>query len=594
MRRLDPPPRRLAFGRLVLLAVLGSLLSLPALAQRLAGYLPADTFVAVGTVGLEAHADLLDDFLAEWERLGLTERLGAALGGASDVGAMFGLPLDGDVGDASLPSALEGLEPFDLVGTEAWAALSISAFNPLPVLTLLASVDDATGARFDEAIAEAAAMSGAQTLTEGRATFVVTPAVDGMPLAAARHGDLLALSTNPDVLRSVLRQAQGSADPSFADSDAFVTTLGTLAEGEFYGFVDLAAVSRSLSPLAAGFGFDASVDRIASMLRTIGSGAGVMRVTPQGTETESVQLLRSDGGDLALFALLGREARPPQALLAAVPEEAFSVQVGNTDPRAWWDYVVDLVAGLSELGIRDADRTLRDLTGADLRRDLFSWTGTGLLTMVTGFGTVVEPGIPSEALLGESVYVLAADDETAARAGLNRLLGHLGGTLSAFTDPMAMGGPVATRERTVAGVTVTTYDLFPGAQISVAVTGGLALVGTTDDGTDAAVRAVVEGGALSPMLARLLSEVPEHATGFTVSDDRAGLEGTAAGLAAQVQLLAGMGGAAALDFDAVVEATDALEEFLAFVAERLGGSVGWSTVDGALLRSFGRSEIDWR
>jgi hypothetical protein len=587
-------PARLALARLALALIVGALLGAPAVAQRLAGFLPADTFAAIGTVDLNAHADVLDDFVAEWERLGLTERLGAALGGVSDLGAAFGGPADGDGGGAELPTELEGIGPLDLVGTEAWAALSISAFNPLPVFTVVASVDEGTGARFDALIAEAAAESGAMTLSEGGASFVVTPASDGLPLAMVRFGDLLAVSTNPDVLRGVLRQAQGSPDPSFTDSDGFVATLGRLGDGAFAGYLDLAAVAHALAPLAAGLGFDATVERLTAMFETVGAGAFVMRVTPDGTEREGVQVLRGDGRDPALFTLLGRSAPAPQALLAAVPAEAFSVQVGNASPRAWWDYVVDLLAGLRELGIQDPDRMLLDLTGVDLRRDLFSWTGTGVMTMVTGFGSVVEPGVPAEALLGESVYVLVADDEAAARTGLHRLLGHLGGTISAFTDPMAQGGPVVTRERTVDGVTVTTYDLFPGAGISVAVTGGLAVIGTTEEGTDAAVRVIVGGPELSPMLGRLLLEVPAAATGFSLSDDRAALEGTAEGLAAQVQLLAGMGGAAALDFDAVVEATDALEEFLTFVASRLGGSVGWSTVDGAVVRSTGRSEVDWR
>jgi hypothetical protein len=588
------PDRSDRLGRVFLLLLVGALLGAPAWAQRLAGFLPTETFAAAGTVGLDAHAHLLDDLLAEWERLELSERLAAALGGVADLGSAFGLPSGDDMPDADLPSELEGLELLDLIGGEAWIALSLSPFNPLPVLTLLASVDDATGARFDALLAEAAQEAGALSLSEGRARFVVTPPSEGLPLAAARFDDLLALSTNPDVLRGVLRQAQGSPDPSFADADGYLATLGTLGSGEFYGFLDLAALAGSLSPLAGGLGFDDSVGRITSLLTTIGSGAGVIRITPGGTESEGVQVLRGDGRDPALFTLLTRAQPAPRSLLAAAPQEAISVQVGGAAPRAWWDYLVDLVAGLPEFGIRDADRTLRDLTGIDLRRDLFSWTGTGVMTMATGVGTVVDPGIPSEALLGESVYVLAAHDEDAARAGLARLLSHLGGTISTFTDPMAQGGPVPTRDRTVDGVVVTTYDLFPGAGISVAVTGGLAVIGTTETGTDAAVRAIVGGGSLSSTLERLLTDVPAEATGFTLSDDRAALEGTAAGLAAQVQLLAGLGGAATLDFDAVSEATAALETFLAFVASRLGGSVSWGTVDGAVLRTTGRSEIDWR
>jgi hypothetical protein len=392
----------------------------------------------------------------------------------------------------------------------------------------------------------------------------------------------------------VLRQAQGSAEPSFADGEGYLATLGSLGGGELFGYLDLGRVATSLSPLLRGLGFDRSIERLGSALQTAGAAAGVLRVTEAGLESEGIQLLRGDGRDLALFTLLARSDSAPRELLAVVPDTALSVSVDSTDLRAWWDYLADLVAALPELAIPDLDRTLRDLTGVDLRRDLVSWLDAGVVTVTTGVSEAVQPGIASEALLGEQVIGLVASDEAAARAGLRRLFEGFGATISLFTDPLARGGPVPTRERSVAGVAVTTYELFPGLSISVAVEDGIALIGTSEAGFDEALSALVAGGQLPARLARLVDEVPLEATTFTVSDDRATLLGTAGQFAAQVQLVAGLGGAAGLDFDAIMAASDALEEFLEFLAERLGGSVSWSLQDGATIRTFGRSEIAWR
>jgi hypothetical protein len=556
-----------------------------ALAQRLAALLPVDTFFAAGAVGLEAHHDLLDDVIAEWDRLGLNEKLQAALGADA---------LGDEIPDAKIPAELEELDLLALIGTEVWIAASVSAFNPLPVVTVVAIVDEASGASFDAVLADMAAEPGAMTLSEGNASFVVAPVVDGFPLAAARYGDLLAASSNPDVLRSVLRQAQGSSEPSFTDGEGYRVTLATMGSGELSFYLDLGTVATALAPLAAGLGFDATVDRLVAAFETFGSTANVVRITAEGTESETVQVLRGDAGDLALYRLLSTGEAAPRALLDAVPESAVSLQVTSAHPAAWWEYLVSLVADMPELAVPDLDRLLLDMTGLAPRRDLFGWTGAGTLTVVTGFGATVDPGVPAEDLLGESVLVAVAADEAAAREGLMRFFSNLAATASAFTDPMGQGGPPATRQRDVEGVTVTTFDLFPGASLSLAVTDGLAVIGTTDGGTDATVRAIRTGGALAPTLARLLPEVPADAASFSLSDDRAALEGTIDQLTSQVMLLAGMGGAAALDFDAVLEATDALEAFLTFFAERLGGSVSYSRVDGAVVRTFGRSEVRWR
>ena len=579
--------------RTVGVLLLAAALAHPALAQRLPAFLPADTVLALGAVDLEGHADLFDGVLADWERFGAGPALARAFAGA-DAG-MLGVPLDLDgADDLALPEALADLEPFDLLGREAWVAVSVSPFNPLPSVTLLALVDEATGARFDAALADAAAQGGAQTLREGDASFVAV-LLDGVPTAGARFGDLLAVSTNPDTLRAVLRAAQGGSDPSFASSAGYVGTIGTLAPGQLYGFLDLEPLARALTPLASGFGFDRSVARIAAMLETFGTSAGVVRVTSIGSESESVQLLRADGRDPALYALLSRDVGGvPTRLLDVIPAEAVSVSATAGEPSAIYDYLITLLRELPELALPDPEGLIRDLVGVDLRGDVFAWMGAGSLTITTGFGGAVEPGVPGEDLLGETALVFISDDDAAARAGLERTGTMLASMVSAFADPMGAGGMVQPERRDVAGVTVTSFAVFPGQELHVAAANGYALVATSAGAADAVARAIGAGGAPSATIARLLPEVPVTASSFTVSDDRATLLGTADQLTLQVQLLAGLSGGAGLDFDAVEDATEALERFLEALAERLGGTVSYGVGDGAVLRGVSRTEIDWR
>lgn len=593
MRR-TPHPRPWRVGlrsAVALLLVLA--LALPASAQRLAGYMPADTVLALGAIDLEAHADLFEGVLADWERFGVGEALERAFVGV-DTG-MFGVPRDEtDLDGVELPAALDGLELFDLLGREAWVALSISPFSPLPAVTLLALVDEATGARFDTVLTEAATEPGAQTLSEGDASFVAI-VMDGLPVAAARRGELLALSSNPEVLRGVLRLAQGANEASFVDTEGYQTTLGTLAPGQLYGFLDLAPVAKAVTPLAAGLGFDRSVARLAGALETFGTSAGVVRVTSTGSESESVQVVRADGRDTALYRLLAADVGGvPPRLLEAIPAEAISVSASATAPSGGFDYLMTLIAELPELALPDPEGFIRDMAGFDLRRDVFGWMAPGSLTITTGFGAAVEPGVPGEDLLGETALVLLTDDDARARDGLQRSATMLASLVSAFADPMGAGGMVQPQTRDVAGVSVTSYEVFPGAALHIAVANGFGLIATSEGAADAVARALAEGPALPPTLARLLPEVPVAASSFTVSDDRATLEGMAAQLTLQVQLLAGLTGGAGIDFAAVDAASEALQGFLDALAERLGGTVSYSVGDGALQRGVSRSEIDWR
>ena len=567
-------------------------------AQDLQRLLPADTAVALGLHELDGARDLLDPFVDPWVELGVGEALADALGGI-DAAGLVGVPLDTDEldGELDLPPELEGLELWDLLGREAWLGVSVSPFNPLPAVTLLARVDGETGTRFDALFARELA-GGALALDEGAIGFIVVE-IDGggFPLAAARDGDLLALSSNPDVLRGVLRQRQGSTEPSFGDAPRAAATLGTLGEGQLRGFLDLGPLARSLAPLAAGLGFDASVERLLALFETLGPVAGVTRLSEDGTATTALRQLEPSGGDTALLALLDAPGAAPRELLGWVPEGALSVQVSALDLQGWWRYLGDLVAGLRELGVPDLNRTLADVLGVDLARDLVGWTAPGLIVVQTGLGETAALGAPASDLLGETVFGLRTTDDATAEAGLRRLLDELAQRVALFADPFAEPGGnavVVVREVTLAGVNARAYDVLPGLTLVTAVADGLAWIGTHEAGLERVLLAGGDGTPPPAPFAELADLVPAGATAFSLADDRASLAATGDSLKQQVQLLAGFAGGG-IDFDAVERATDALETYLEAIAPRFGGTASWGSPGGAgLLPSGERAFIDLR
>jgi hypothetical protein len=251
-----------------------------------------------------------------------------------------------------------------------------------------------------------------------------------------------------------------------------------------------------------------------------------------------------------------------------------------------------LASSTPELG-GNLDDLLSIFVGVDLRSTFFSWSGTQVTTITTGLADVTEPGLPSSNLLGEVVYLVETFDEAAARRGMSQLLGGLSSTVSSFADPTGGSGSATTTTHTVAGTEVVSYDVASGLSLSYAVTDGFVLIATSQDAMATVLQAKQNGGGLQPGLERLKVEIPDNVSSFTLSDDRAGLEGTARQLTSQLQLASGLSGAANLDFDAVSQASGAVETFMQFIATRLGGTVSYTLKRDGSVISFGKTEVSW-
>lgn len=548
-------------------------------AQRLPEWLPADTVVALGMVNYREASQQMGTFIAEFERLEIAASL-AAIAGEDNMAAL----------EDRLPAGVTWL---DVLGSEAWLSVSVSSFNPFPVITLATVLAPNAQAALAPLLADAAQDS--ETLQEGNYTFYTRlledPDAPVQRIAYALADDVLLLSSNPDTLRSALRQAGGSSEAALADSEGYQGTLASLATGNFYGYLNYAAVAQGVRPFASGFGFDALLTRVTNLLQTLNATGGVARVTSNGLESEGILRLNPNGGDDSLYALLTAEgfADPNTATLA--PAETIGFTTGYVTLPAWWDYLNELSRSVPELGGSLNDLAL-SFTGVNLEASLFAWMGSQLTSIVTGTGDVVQPGMVSDNLLGESVYVISTTDDAAAAAGLGQVMQSISMTVAMFADPSGGMGSAATDTTTLAGVSVTTYTMAPGVTISVAVDGGYAYIAPSLE----ALTDTLSGStslASNPTYQASTALVPGDASSLSYVDNSASLSAAGEQLVSQLQLLAGIGGASNLNFDAVQDASDNLQAFLDFTATRIGASVGYSQRSGDEIYNYSQAPINW-
>src|SRR6056297_241880 len=514
------------------------LLAAPLAAQSLPELLPADVALAVGLVDIGSQTDRLQPFLDEADRLGLVAAVGAALPEGADAA------LD-DTGMPDLPSALDGLGVLDLLGREAWLAVSASPFSPLPALTLIARPSDAGREAFARAIADAADRAGVEQRSESGTTFhtYVPAAPDddllGVPVAYAQSGDLLVLSTDPEIVRFVLRADAGGDDPTLADTATYAA-LRELGSGQVMGMLDAEPLVRGLAPLAGTYGAGAVLERVRDALRTAGPTVCVLR-----------------GADL----------------------------------RGWWSWLDDVLASAAELGLPTASEALR-LVGLDAGTLLLDWAGDSWAQIQTAAPAAPVAGQTDVPIFDAQVLLVASRDDVAARQGITTTLTTLGATLAGFLAPSGQGF-VAPTTVEIAGVPVTRLELSETLVFDAAVIDGWALLSGSPDATEAVLTARASGSAGPTALIDAAAELPVGPLSWSVSDDAMATGGSTDALVGQLQMLAGLGGAATLDFEAVDAASEAVTAWSAFLAERLGGSWSATVVDDGTVRSESRTYLAW-
>lgn len=573
---------RTVLGRAVVLLAAAVLLFSSASAQSLSHVLPQDTFAVIGVTGISEHKGKFQPFIDEWERLGLTELFSQAFEDYA------GEDLEGEV-EAFLPSELEGLTLYDFLGDEAWVAVSASRSNPLPAFTLIARVSDDAAAGIKR-LWDSEAVER-QVLTEGNIQFSIDEVGDE-PLAVAIDGNFFALSSNPDVMRGLLRRYQGASEPNFRDSQGY-ESISQLAPANVVFYFDLPRVVDLAQPFAAGMGFDASVVRLANALRTFGTYTSVTRITHAGLVSESHHVLGDPSLDPALYSLLTTNIPVSNSATTFIDGSAVSYQAVGMDAAGGWNYLSNLVNDLSELGIGNLDNFLSMELGIDLNRLLFSWIGT-TFAVVSPYSEVAEIGMAPENMLGDTLYLVETTNPAAAEEGLNELINMVAMFASMFMDPFGDGsaGPAEPAQRTVAGVTVTSYDMGQGLVFELAVTNGYAVVATSSGAMNAALTASAQGGAMPATLASLAGNVPGNSSTVLLQDGAASLRMMGQILTSQFGLYAGLI-STDLDFDAAEAASEALGQYIEFLASKSGGQYSYSSVQGGVTTGYSLTTVHW-
>lgn len=565
-----------------------------AAAQSLRPLLPPDTVAAFGVQGLSDQQAKVQPFIDEFERLGVGQKFQDAFTSVEKQAEQSGKMPNVN----QIPDAFKGLGPLDVLGDEAYVAVSVNQTNPMPAVTFVARVDAKAQQAVATVLQQNADASGVQKLSESGVDFYVDTIDDGSgtttTVAYAQDGPLVAFSTNPDVLRGVLRRHKGASEPSFTDQDSYKATLAKLGDGQVYTFLAPSPVGPIVKPILDAQGFDSLSKRVTNALTTVGTIAGVTRLTSTGIESRSLQQLDSAGNDAALYSMLAAAAPASRDPLGFVPQGALSVSSSALTITDWWNYLGDLVASAPQLGVGDLDQFIQGMVGIDLRADLFDWTGNNVATVaMPSAAGAQQPGMPSTDMLGASVFVLQSKDDAAAAKGLADLFGKLSSQLAAFTNPSGTAPPPKPSTHEAGGVTVSSLAMAPGVTLSYAVAGGKAFIGTGADSLDAVLEARQKGSGLPPALAALSSQIPQNAHSFTLTDSRGTIQNSAASLVTGLQTLAGLGGSQNLDMAKVTAATDALTQFLGFVAGKMGSGVSYSQVSGSVVTGQGMTQVSW-
>lgn len=588
-------PFRGAFRRTASLLVVLALFAAPAASQTLPALLPADVEAAVGLIDLASAQERVEPFLAEAERLGLVDALLGAVPGASDLTA-------GD--DASrVPSAFDGLGLLDLLGTEAWIAVTASPFDPLPSVTLIARTSPAARDAFATAFAQEVDRPGTRVLEEaGRTFFTFVPDGQdsgeaapsgfalGLPVAYAQVDDVVVASTDPETLRFVLRAVGGTTASTFADHPSW-QELVDLGPGQVVGFLDPLPLTRSLEPLAASSGAGALLSRVQGALATAGPSVGSLAADDTGLVTVGRQTPDAAGPDAALYALLTEGTAPSLEVLRFAPDDTVSVSAGTFDVPGWWAWLDDLLASAASFGLPTATDALA-LVGLDADGLLLDWAGDGWVQLQTAPLTTPEPALAGESLLGDQLLMVRSRDDAAARRGLQEGLAVVGATLAGFLDPSGAGMAVPDTVD-VAGVPVTRLVLSDTLTIDAAVVDGWVLLSGSPQATERVLLAYAAGEAGPSDLTRLAADLPDDLRSWSLAKAPSGDATSADALIGQLQMLAGLGGAATLDFEAVDRATEAVTAYAAYLGERTGASVAWTRIDEGTLIQRQRISLTW-
>ena len=547
--------------------------------QKLTTLLPEKPIFALGISDLEMLRKEVIDFTDAFEELEIGQALVSLISPQSNESAYR------DIADLWL-----------LICDEVWLTWVNAPSQALPVLVTLARIQPSHVQDFADLLASPTA----ETKQVGDYSYSLVTFEQGSNIfeviAYALVDEILVLSSDELALQEALDNLDSKTKVGFASSEGYQQTLGYLKLGQFYNYLDYGEFAIMLGPLIQNLGLNQLTLRLTSAISTLGISAGVSRITEDGMITESIQLPNAKGGDKNLYRLLTQAQPASDATLAFVPPTAFAFSSGHNNLAAWWHYLDNLVKDVGILG-GGLDDLLLAFFGLDVQSTFLNWVGTNVTTITTNVAKASEPGVPSENLLGETVYVIETNDEVDVEQSLGQLFTVLSEGIAAFADPQGGTGDFSSKEVDIMDTKVSTFDITGGLSLSYAVIEGYALIATSL----AAMQSVLETQNSESTLATteayqyLASLAPKDASGFRLSNMSASMESAATQLSRQLELFAGLGGAANLDFDRVEQASAAVESYLSLIASCLGYNVAYTQVlPEGVIYNYGETQVSWQ
>lgn len=417
-------------------------------------------------------------------------------------------------------------------------------------------------------------------------------------MAYALVDEILFLSSDEATLRNALGALtkEGKNKNGFANSEGYKQTIARLKPGQFYNYFDYGQLAGLLEPLIQNLGMKNLTERLTSAFTTAGVSAGVSRLTEGGFINESIQLPNAKGGDKDLYRLLTKVEPASNETLAFVPANVFAFSSGHNNLVAWWRYIDNIVKETKILG-GGLDDLLLAFFGIDVQNNLLSWADTNVTTVTTSLARAAQPGIPSQNLLGEVVYIVGTDDEEATKKGLAELFAGVSQNIAAFADPQGGTGNASNEKLDIAGTTVNSFSITGGVNLSYAVSNGYALIATSLTSMQSVLETQEGADTLEVTEAYkdLVALAPEDANSIRLNNMGASMNSAAEQLSTQLQLFAGLGGAANLDFDQVEKASAAVKNYLNFLASCIGYNVAYTQIsaEGAI-HNYGKTQVTWQ
>ncbi len=610
------------FRKLVIASLLSLLAGVATAQEPISSLLPDTTVLAVhvSPEGFDASAvaEMLGELDIDEAGDVLMALLGAFEGAAGAAGLsdeLADLDVFGDLERECQGSGAILHEMASALGPTA-AGVSVSRFDPEPALTLVTRPGDPSLA--EEFVERMVACMGGDPLgTEGDAEIWVVGDGGDFPLVLAAAEGVLAVSSDPEVLRGVLRRAAGGDDAGLADTRVGRLSAGLTSRGA--GFtLNLAAAADALEAFrfaaAGGDGTAALFDRLLTTLRVVDGFAWHATVDAGGLLVESVAtfdaaLAREAGEDelLRLLTCSSCEMEEP----ALLPRDAVALSGGVMPLGALVSWLDTWLADLADLGAVPEGWDLRsaagELLGVDANAALLGWIGdswhaatldvlaTDLRGWLSGLPTLVTVPVSSEQEARKGIEMWPAVID--GLADLAQSLEEGTEVEGAFRFDEA----VSVREGSYRGIDYTRYRTGPGTDVGVAVLGGHLVIGSPATSLHDAIDIHLGGVASSGAAWRTLEGLNLGGADF-VAYDVAAMPEFLSGLAQISDLLAGpfawtvwlgvQGLAMAADpsevptdlpsYDDLIRLADVVTDGLLLLADRTGPAVGTTElVNGA-------------